>query len=113
MPLCHKGQSSFELILVTAVVIFVAIGVLTIAAKENNITTALAIVKAQAINKLNEAPRNYLITKIDYKDNGTAICFNIITNRPVMETISFSDTVNDLVAATTYQGATIRLNTAC
>lgn len=108
MSLIPRGQSSLELLLVAAAVISITVGVLAIATKENSTTTALSIVKAQAISKLNEVPGNYLITRIDYKESGSAICFNIITNKAVTETISFD--MNAIASSAGYASAKIEFN---
>ncbi|MEW6294759.1 MAG: hypothetical protein AB1467_00490 [Candidatus Diapherotrites archaeon] len=95
-----KGQSSMEMLLVTVAVISISIYILGNYLDLNDSTFAIAMLKADSVQKLNDLNSYYVIRKIDFvqapvmgssRFDGN---FNIITAPATLGYIDLSDAGN-------------------
>jgi uncharacterized protein (UPF0333 family) len=107
-----KGQNSFETILVTLLIISIASFVLWHFLSLSDSTTALIILKDDAIKKFYSLNENYSILRIEFYESENQISFNILTEPNSLSTdqIDFSDTISKIINVTKYSSVSITIN---
>jgi len=80
MPVVEKGQVSIETLLLAAVVLMISITVLSYYAQIKDSTTAMQLLKVEALKKVDETQGLTVIEKIDYKIAGGQIDLCLFTD---------------------------------
>ncbi len=108
----NKGQTSFEMLLVAVLSIGIAIFVLGSYIEFGDATTALTIMKAEVLEKLQDKEEVYVIQKIDFSEAGNTITFNITTKPSdiVAGDLDLSEAVNRIKKRTKYDSVIININ---
>ncbi|MFH1544753.1 MAG: hypothetical protein ABIE23_01500 [archaeon] len=100
--LTSKGQTSFEMLLVVALIISIAILILGNYFELDDSTIALAVLKTRTVEKLAEEDSLYVIKKIDYVEQASnKIDLNISTFPPDLDSYPDAEEIASEIASKT------------
>ena len=102
----ERGQASFEMILVTAVIFILIIIILNNYVEVQDSTVAVSILKARTLEKLGAEDGFYYIEKIDSLEDEGGISLTIAI-RPAPPPLDFAEIENEIAANTKYETATV------
>lgn len=107
----HKAQTSFEMLLVLAVVISISIFILGNYFEVHETTYALAVMKVGITSKLNDLNKFYVLRKIDFTQPSLSrIDFNITTYPTDLKDLNVEETIQDINAHTKFSTINVKFN---
>lgn len=109
-----KGQASFEVILVTVIVVALTIFILTYFFNVFDSTAAVTITKLDAVEKINALDSFHEIKKISFTESSDgktiSLTIDVEPNITAPETVDFSDTKDKIKSQTKYTTANISVD---
>ncbi|MBI5884731.1 hypothetical protein HZB89_01390 [archaeon] len=108
MSVNETGQASFELLLVTVIVISLALLLQSYFFTIFDSTKAITITKLDAVEKLSQLDSFYTIKKIDFiENNDNTISLAVFIEPALAEQLDFTGTEQKIISQTKYSGAII------
>lgn len=104
MFLGNKGQSSFEVVLVSAAIIAGVVFFVSVFQSSYDSTTAMAILKSRLVEKFNSMEASYVVERIDFSEDAAAksIVFNVKT-RPRITDLNIESIVLEIKQKTKFK----------
>jgi len=102
----NRGQISFEILLLTAIILAAAIGVSTYYLSVKGATLAMQLTKVYTLNEIDRAGDGHTIEKISFQELGTTITLTVKTC-PAAIGFASADLRTTILNNTKYTNATI------